>query len=170
MRTPTWALARIGPIRMLGRFEVTKDPVDWGKFKTPTLRDVSKTGPYMHDGRFQTLEEVIDFYDKGGIPNKNRDEKIKKLNLTIGKRAIWWRSEGARRRSHQGCSSNRVSRLEAGSVVQTRGNLGEDGAHRRHNRLREHRSDHYGDHPCQQSILDQILPSNVRLEFLRPLT
>jgi len=41
--------------------------VDWGKFKTPTLRDVTKTGPYMHDGRFKTLEEVVDFYDKGGL-------------------------------------------------------------------------------------------------------
>jgi cytochrome c peroxidase len=47
---------------------------------------VSKTGPYMHDGRFQTLDEVVDFYDKGGIPNKNLDEKIKKLNLTDGQK------------------------------------------------------------------------------------
>jgi len=66
-----------------GRYEVTKDPLDWGKFKTPTLRDISKTGPYMHDGSLKTLEEVVDFYDKGGIPNKNLDEKIKKLNLTV---------------------------------------------------------------------------------------
>ena len=65
-----------------GRFAVTKDPADWGKFKTPTLRDISKTAPYMHDGRFNTLEEVVDFYDKGGIVNKNLDEKIKKLNLS----------------------------------------------------------------------------------------
>lgn len=65
-----------------GRYEVTKDPLDWGKFKTPTLRDISKTGPYMHDGSLKTLEEVVDFYDKGGTPNKNLDEKIKKLNLT----------------------------------------------------------------------------------------
>jgi cytochrome c peroxidase len=69
-----------------GRFEVTKDPVDWGKFKTPTLRDVSKTGPYMHDGSLKTLEEVVDFYDKGGTPNKNLDEKIKKLSLTDGQK------------------------------------------------------------------------------------
>jgi cytochrome c peroxidase len=66
----------------VGRFEVTKDPTDWGKFKTPTLRDISRTAPYMHDGSLKTLEEVVEFYDKGGIPNKNLDEKIKKLNLS----------------------------------------------------------------------------------------
>lgn len=65
-----------------GRFAVTKDPGDWAKFKTPTLRDISKTAPYMHDGSLKTLEEVVDFYDKGGTLNKNLDEKIKKLNLT----------------------------------------------------------------------------------------
>ncbi|MBZ5635297.1 MAG: c-type cytochrome [Acidobacteriia bacterium] len=71
----------------IGRFEVTKDPVDWGKFKTPTLRDITKTAPYMHDGSLKTLDEVVDFYDKGGTPNKNLDEKIKKLNLTAGQKS-----------------------------------------------------------------------------------
>ena len=65
-----------------GRYVVTKDPKDWGAFKTPTLREIEHTAPYMHDGRLKTLEEVVDFYDKGGLPNKNLDEKIKKLNLT----------------------------------------------------------------------------------------
>ena len=65
-----------------GRFEVTKDPADWGTFKTPGLRDVSRSAPYMHDGSLKTLDEVVDFYDKGGLPNKNLDEKLKKLNLT----------------------------------------------------------------------------------------
>lgn len=46
----------------LGRFEVTKDSADIGKFKTPQLRNVAVTGPYMHDGSFKTLEEVIDYY------------------------------------------------------------------------------------------------------------
>ncbi len=64
-----------------GRFVVTKNPADWGTFKTPTLRDISKTGPYMHDGSLKTLDEVVDFYDKGGLPNKNLDDKLKKLNL-----------------------------------------------------------------------------------------
>jgi cytochrome c peroxidase len=66
----------------LGRYTVTKDPKDWGAFKTPTLREVEHTAPYMHDGSLKTLAEVVDFYDKGGNPNKNLDEKMKKLNLT----------------------------------------------------------------------------------------
>jgi len=65
-----------------GRFEVTKDPKDFGAFKTPTLRDVARTAPYMHDGSLKTLEEVVEFYDKGGTPNKNLDEKVKPLKLT----------------------------------------------------------------------------------------
>ena len=65
-----------------GRFAVTRDPADWGRFKTPTLRDISKTAPYMHDGSLATLEDVVKFYNDGGIPNRNLDEKIMKLNLT----------------------------------------------------------------------------------------
>jgi cytochrome c peroxidase len=65
-----------------GRFLVTKNPADWGAFKTPTLREIANTAPYMHDGRFQTLEEVVDFYDKGGIPNKNLDKIMKPLKMT----------------------------------------------------------------------------------------
>jgi cytochrome c peroxidase len=66
----------------VGRFAVTKDPKDWGLFKTPTLREIEKTAPYMHDGSLKTLEEVVEFYNKGGIPNKNLDENIKPLKLT----------------------------------------------------------------------------------------
>ncbi len=65
-----------------GRFAVTKKPEDFGAFKTPTLREIEHTFPYMHDGSLKTLEEVVDFYDKGGIANKNLDERMKKLNLT----------------------------------------------------------------------------------------
>lgn len=65
-----------------GRFAVTKNPADWGAFKTPTLREIANTSPYMHDGSLVTLEQVVDFYDKGGIKNKNLDEKMKPLNLT----------------------------------------------------------------------------------------
>ena len=65
-----------------GRFVVTKNDADWGAFKTPTLREIANTAPYMHDGSLKTLEEVVDFYDKGGIKNKNLDEKMKPLNLT----------------------------------------------------------------------------------------
>ncbi|OYW11845.1 MAG: hypothetical protein B7X34_02565 [Acidobacteriia bacterium 12-62-4] len=65
-----------------GRFAVTKDPADWGTFKTPTLREIANTAPYMHDGSLATLEEVVDYYDKGGVKNKNLDERLKPLNLT----------------------------------------------------------------------------------------
>jgi len=65
----------------LGRYEITKKDEDWGAFKTPTLREVEHTGPYMHDGSLKTLEEVVDYYDKGETPNKNLDSHIKKQNL-----------------------------------------------------------------------------------------
>jgi cytochrome c peroxidase len=65
-----------------GRYAVTKDPADRGAFKTPTLREVEHTGPYMHDGSLKTLEEVVDYYDKGGIPNKNLDPHIKPRHLS----------------------------------------------------------------------------------------
>lgn len=65
-----------------GRFAVTKNPADWGAFKTPTLREIAHTAPYMHDGSLATLDDVVDFYDKGGIKNKNLDENMKPLNLT----------------------------------------------------------------------------------------
>lgn len=65
-----------------GRYAVTKRDADWGAFKTPTLRDIARTAPYMHDGSVQTLEDVVEYYDKGGTPNKNLDERIKPLKLT----------------------------------------------------------------------------------------
>lgn len=55
-----------------GLFETTGDPTDFGKFKTPTLRNVALTAPYMHDGRFQTLDEVLDHYISGGVHSPNR--------------------------------------------------------------------------------------------------
>ncbi len=71
----------------VGRYGVTHNPQDWGAFKTPTLREIANTGPYMHDGSLKTLEQVVDFYDKGGIPNKNLDERIKPLKLTARDKA-----------------------------------------------------------------------------------
>lgn len=66
----------------LGRFVVSKREEDKGAFKTPTLRDIEHTGPYMHDGRFKTLEEVVEHYDKGGIKNPYLDERLKPLKLS----------------------------------------------------------------------------------------
>src|SRR5262249_54983347 len=51
----------------LGQFHVTQQDRDKRKFKTPTLREVALTAPYMHDGRLKTLEEVVEFYDRGGL-------------------------------------------------------------------------------------------------------
>ncbi len=66
----------------LGRFEVTKLAGDKGRFKTPTLREIHRTGPYMHDGSEKTLEEVVEFYVKGGLKNPQLDEEMKPLKLT----------------------------------------------------------------------------------------
>lgn len=66
----------------LGRFAITKIEADRGKFKTPTLRGVALTGPYMHDGSLKTLEEVIEFYNKGGGANSNLDPAIHPLKLS----------------------------------------------------------------------------------------
>ncbi len=71
----------------VGRFEVTKDEKDRGAFKTPTIRNVAQTAPYMHDGSQKTLLEVVEWYDKGGHPNVNLDEKIKPLHLTNQEKA-----------------------------------------------------------------------------------
>ncbi|HET9369003.1 MAG TPA: cytochrome c peroxidase [Vicinamibacterales bacterium] len=65
-----------------GRFLVTGRRGDRGAFKTPTLRDVAGTAPYMHDGSLNTLEAVIDFYDQGGRPNQNLDVEIRPLHLS----------------------------------------------------------------------------------------
>lgn len=65
-----------------GRMEVTKDPKDMGAFKTPSLRNIALTPPYMHDGSQKTLEEVVEWYVKGGHPNPHLSDKVKKLNLT----------------------------------------------------------------------------------------
>ena len=56
--------------------------MDYGKFKTPTHRNISQTSPYMHDGRFKTLREVFEFYVQGGIENPNLDPDMGKLDLT----------------------------------------------------------------------------------------
>jgi len=71
----------------LGRYEVTKVLGDKGSFKTPTLREIARTAPYMHDGRFATLAEVVDYYDKGAFNNPQLDEGIFALKLTPAEKA-----------------------------------------------------------------------------------
>jgi len=66
----------------LGRYEVTQDPDDRWKYRTPSLRNVSLTGPYMHDGSIATLAEVVELYDRGGVPNPLLDPRIRPLGLS----------------------------------------------------------------------------------------
>ncbi|PLX84386.1 MAG: cytochrome-c peroxidase [Desulfuromonas sp.] len=71
----------------LGHFVVTLRPSDIGKFKTPTLRNIAVTAPYMHDGSVQTLEEVIELYDRGGEANPMLDGGIRVLDLNEQEKA-----------------------------------------------------------------------------------
>lgn len=71
----------------LGRFEQSGEDEDRGAFKAPPLRNVSETAPYMHDGSLATLEEVIEYYDRGGEANAWLDEKMKPLELNDQERA-----------------------------------------------------------------------------------
>lgn len=67
-----------------GRFEATGVEADRGRFRTPTLMNVSLSAPYMHDGSLRTLEDVVEFYDRGGVekPRWPLDPEMKKLNLS----------------------------------------------------------------------------------------
>lgn len=70
------------PENDVGRFEITEDPKDrWG-YKTPSLRNVQLTAPYMHDGSISSLEEVVNFYDKGGDDNPLKDPLLRPLGLS----------------------------------------------------------------------------------------
>jgi len=75
-----------GELTDLGRYDQTKVDADKGAFKTPTLRNVSKTAPYMHDGSLKTLRQVVDFYAGGGNSNDHLDKDIKSLNLSASER------------------------------------------------------------------------------------
>jgi cytochrome c peroxidase len=66
----------------LGRHEVTLDPADVWKFRTPTLRNVGLTAPYMHDGSRRTLADVVRFYDRGGHQHPGLDTRIRPLELS----------------------------------------------------------------------------------------
>jgi cytochrome c peroxidase len=77
------ALPQVGPLKEdLGRYEVTRQEEDKRAFKTPTLRNSDLTAPYMHNGVFETLKEVMDFYNKGGGEDPLKSEEIFPLHLT----------------------------------------------------------------------------------------
>lgn len=71
----------------LGRFAVTRNESDKGAFKTPTLRDVARRGPYMHDGSARTLADVVAFYDRGGVRNPWRSTDVRPLGLSAREQA-----------------------------------------------------------------------------------
>lgn len=67
----------------LGRYKVTKKEQDIGAFKTPTLREIADTAPYMHNGIIATLEEIVVFYNRGGIANPFLDVEMVRPNRTM---------------------------------------------------------------------------------------
>ena len=66
----------------LGRYEVTQDPADGWKYRTPILRNVALTAPYMHDGGLAKLRDVLEFYNRGGAPHDQQSPLIRPLGLT----------------------------------------------------------------------------------------
>lgn len=76
-----------GELTDQGRYEQTKLDADRGAFRTPTLRNIAKTAPYMHDGSEKTLKDVVDFYVGGGTSNPHLDKEIKELKLKGPERA-----------------------------------------------------------------------------------
>jgi cytochrome c peroxidase len=66
----------------VGLYTITQNPFDRWKFRTPILRNVALTAPYMHDGAFTSLRQVVEFYNKGGVPNELLSPLIMPLNLT----------------------------------------------------------------------------------------
>jgi cytochrome c peroxidase len=77
---------RSGVLTDEGRARVTKAPQDLGAFKTPTLREIARTAPYMHDGSFASLEQVIDYYDRGGQKNPGLDSRLRPLHLSASEK------------------------------------------------------------------------------------
>jgi cytochrome c peroxidase len=75
-----------------GRYEVTKRPEDTGRFKTPTLRDVSRTAPYMHDGSLATLADVVDYYTAAGIATAIWTPRFAHCTFRSGRNLRWCRS------------------------------------------------------------------------------
>ena len=71
------------PPNDLGRYEATGDPADRWAFKTPSLRNVALTAPYMHDGRFSTLREIVGFYNDGAYPHDGLDPLLRPIGMDV---------------------------------------------------------------------------------------
>ena len=76
-----------GPRSDLGRFEITLDPRERWAYKTPMLRNVAATAPYMHDGSLPTLEAVVEYYDRGGAGAPGQSPLIAPLQLSAAEKA-----------------------------------------------------------------------------------
>ncbi len=79
-----------GELTDVGRYEVSKNEADRGAFKTPSLRNIALTAPYMHDGGLKTLKEVVDFYIGGGNSNPHLDPQLKVLTPTTETGEVNW--------------------------------------------------------------------------------
>jgi cytochrome c peroxidase len=77
----------------LGRYRVTNNEQEIGAFKTPTLREIAHTAPYMHNGSMATLEETMDFYNSGGIANPFLDNEMKRPNRTLEQMLDYYEKE-----------------------------------------------------------------------------
>lgn len=86
-----WDAARVD----LGRYEATQNEQDIGAFKTPTLREIADTAPYMHNGTFTTLEETVTLYNRGGIANPFLDVEMRRSNRTLEQMLEYYEKEKA---------------------------------------------------------------------------
>ena len=113
----------------LGLYEITQNPADRWRYKTPGLRNVDLTAPYMHDGSLPTLEAVVAFYNRGGVPHPLLDPRVRPLSLSTPETE----DLVAFLRSLTGES---VPRLVADAFAAPIGDLGSDDPHWSHdNRL-----------------------------------
>jgi len=78
------SVASLSDFKDKGRFKKTGNPSDQGKFRAPTLRNIALSAPYMHDGRFQTMEEVLDQYSDNGSGVSNEDPFIRQIGFPLG--------------------------------------------------------------------------------------
>lgn len=94
-----------------GRFAVTSNERDHGAFKTPTLREIARTAPYMHDGSLTTLDDVVEFYSAGGRENPYLDSEIRRRDFTLEERralAAFLRSLAGRMTAGRQCGEDHV--------------------------------------------------------------
>ena len=82
VRTDLLKTTATAQFRDLGRYEVTGLPEDRWRYRTPTLRNIVLTAPYMHDGSLASLRDVLEFYNRGGVPNETLDPLIRPLGLS----------------------------------------------------------------------------------------